>query len=278
MFLTGLLQKSTIKCWKKLNLSPRDAYAWGTTQKLCVLPFLRPRTQRAYGILEWTGREDLTLPSLRYRTMREIEFSTIRNTLEHYKANRSHYAKMRQKIKKTRLIPIGPFASVTFECYDLIWFQIHEMILVERGGERQIPDELIAYNPLIPDYNSIVITLMFEIDDAERRKKELFKLGHVEDTIFLLFGQHKIKGIPIEDESERTTPEGKTSAVHFLKFPLTEQQGDEFRNLTEEKKVVLAIEHPSYPHSTTLSKKLVEDIICEMNRLQNLQRRTESRE
>jgi hypothetical protein len=29
------------------------------------------------------------------------------------------------------------------------------MILVERGGERQIPDELIAYNPLIPDYNSI---------------------------------------------------------------------------------------------------------------------------
>jgi hypothetical protein len=36
----------------------------------------------------------------------EIEFDTIRNTLEHYKANRLHYAKMRQKIKKTRLIPV----------------------------------------------------------------------------------------------------------------------------------------------------------------------------
>jgi hypothetical protein len=111
---------------------------------------------------------------------------------------------------------------------------------------------------------------MFEIDDAERRKRELYKLGHVEDTVFLLFNQHKIRGIPLEDEGERTTPDGKTSAVHFLKFQLTDKQGDEFRSLTEDKKVILTIEHPSYPHSTTLSRKLIEDIVCDMNRLQNL--------
>jgi hypothetical protein len=117
---------------------------------------------------------------------------------------------------------------------------------------------------------------MFEIDDPERRRRELYRLGHVEDTVYLLFNNHKIKGISIEDEGSRTTSDGKTSAVHFIKFSLSDQQGDEFRQLNKDQKVILAIEHPNYPHSTTLSRELVEDIICEMNRLHNLSRRSQN--
>ena len=36
--------------------------------------------------------------------------------------------------------------------YDTMWHQIHEMLFIERGGEDQIPDELSAYNPLIPEW------------------------------------------------------------------------------------------------------------------------------
>ena len=28
--------------------------------------------------------------------------------------------------------------------------QVHEMLFIEKGGPAQIPDELAAYNPLIP--------------------------------------------------------------------------------------------------------------------------------
>lgn len=52
--------------------------------------------------------------------------------------------------KKLRRIALGPWATLYFECFETMWFQIHEMLLIEKGGEQQIEDELAAYNPLIP--------------------------------------------------------------------------------------------------------------------------------
>lgn len=70
-------------------------------------------------------------------------------------------------------LQIGPLASLTFENYDLIWMQIHEMLLIEQGGEAQIRDEVEAYKSLIPNGSNIVTTLMFEIDDKDKRNKAI---------------------------------------------------------------------------------------------------------
>lgn len=43
-------------------------------------------------------------------------------------------------------------ASVLFTNYDLIWFQVHEMLRIEKGGEEQIGDELAAYKDMIREY------------------------------------------------------------------------------------------------------------------------------
>jgi hypothetical protein len=40
-------------------------------------------------------------------------------------------------------------ASVLFTNYDLIWFQIHEMLRIEKGGQEQVKDELEAYKDMI---------------------------------------------------------------------------------------------------------------------------------
>ena len=40
-------------------------------------------------------------------------------------------------------------ASVLFTNYDLIWFQIHEMLRIEKGGDEQVGDELAAYKDMI---------------------------------------------------------------------------------------------------------------------------------
>lgn len=47
--------------------------------------------------------------------------------------------------------------------------QIHEMLNIEKGGEQQVTDELLAYAPLVPNGSQVIITLMFEIDDKEKR-------------------------------------------------------------------------------------------------------------
>ena len=50
-----------------------------------------------------------------------------------------------------------------------MWLQVHEMLYIEKGGEAQIPDELNAYNPLIPQGRELIATVMFEITTRQTR-------------------------------------------------------------------------------------------------------------
>ena len=47
------------------------------------------------------------------------------------------------------------------------------MLFIEGGGDEQIKDELEAYNPLMPNGDELVATMLIEIEDAVRRKKQL---------------------------------------------------------------------------------------------------------
>lgn len=55
---------------------------------------------------------------------------------------------------------------------------------------------------------------MFEIDDEERRARVLLSLGGVEEHVYFEVAGEKAYARP-EQEVERTTADGKTSAVHF---------------------------------------------------------------
>ncbi|MEE2525666.1 DUF3501 family protein [Hyphobacterium sp. HN65] len=171
----------------------------------------------------------------------------------------SDYGKVRKQkradlvpVKKTRRVPIGPHATFYFESYDTMWLQIHEMLFIEKGGAEQIPDELAAYNPLIPKGRDLSATLMFEIDDEKLRKSVLGRLGGVEETIFLKFGDHEIVA-RAEEDVDRTTADGKASSVQFIHFDFTDAQAAEFKAF--EGDVMLGIRHENYPHMTMLPKE-----------------------
>ena len=168
------------------------------------------------------------------------------------------YAKVRKerrrnitKMKSDRRVALGPDATFYFESYDTMWHQIHEMLYIERGGEEQIVDELAAYNPLIPKGRELIATLMFEIDEPERRESVLAGLGGVEDTVGLKLGGKVIRA-EAEADVDRTSADGKASSVQFLHFSFTDDDVALFRDLSV--KVVLAIEHEKYPHMTLLSE------------------------
>lgn len=166
------------------------------------------------------------------------------------------YAKIRKQkrlemidVKRDRRVDVGPFATFYFESYQTMWYQVHEMLLVEKGGEEQLADELAAYNPLIPQGNELVATLMFEIDEPERRERVLGELGGVEGSIRLRVGGEEIAAIP-EQDVERTNAAGKASSVHFLHFPFTPEQIAAFRDPSVE--VVLAITQERYLHMAVM--------------------------
>jgi len=149
------------------------------------------------------------------------------------------------EVKRHRRVAVGPHATFYFENRDTIWMQVHEMLFIERGGEAQIAGELEAYNPLIPNGRELVATVMFEIPDVALRRRVLAALGGVEETIELTVAGQAIKG-EAEREIDRTTAEGKASAVHFVHFPFTPAQIAAFRD--PKARATIGISHPAYGH------------------------------
>jgi hypothetical protein len=155
-------------------------------------------------------------------------------------------------IKRLRRVALGPWATVYFESFETMLFQIQEMLLIEKGGAEQLADELSAYNPLIPQGAELTCTLMFEIDDPDRRARVLAELGGVEDHFFLEIDGGQAFAVQ-EGDIERTREDGKTSAVHFLHFPLTPAQIAAFK--APRARVLIGCDHPNYAHLAVIGEE-----------------------
>ena len=166
-----------------------------------------------------------------------------------YDARRKELKAALIPVKKLRRVEVGPFATFYFENYATMWLQVQEMLRIEKGGDAQIPGELDAYNPLIPQGRELIATLMLEIEDSRRREAVLQTLGGIEESVTLEVGGQTIAAMPTEYE-DRTTPDGKTSSVHWLRFAFTPAQIAAFRD--ESARAVLAVNHPHYGHMAVL--------------------------
>jgi hypothetical protein len=182
-------------------------------------------------------------------SVRQISASDLLSDAEFSKVRKDRRAAL-LPIKRLRRVHLGPHCTFYFECYETMLFQIQEMLLIEKGGAAQIPDELAAYNPLVPQGRELVATIMFEVEDPVRRSEVLARLGGVEDLLYLKVGDTKIFGLADGDE-ERTRDDGKTSAVHFLHFPLQPEQIAQFRDPATT--FMIGSDHESYAHMALLS-------------------------
>lgn len=169
--------------------------------------------------------------------------------IEEYGKIRAERRREMSVFKRDRRVEVGPVATFYFESYETMWHQVHEMLYIEKGGEAQIPDELRAYNPLIPNGRELVATVMFEIDDPARRARMLARLGGIENTSFLEVGGHRIVGTA-EPDADRTNEEGKASSVQFVHFPFPADRIAAFR--APGARVVLGFDHPNYSHMSVM--------------------------
>lgn len=173
--------------------------------------------------------------------------------MDRYEAERKKLRSDLVKRKQNRRCDVGPVCTFYFENYETMWSQVQEMLYIEKGGEEQIPDELAAYNPMIPKGRELVATVMFEIDDPVRRNAFLSKLGGVEETAFFEVNGERIEGHP-EVDVDRTTADGKASSVQFIHFPFTDEQVAAFRE--EGAKIMVGFTHQAYSHIAVLPEQV----------------------
>ena len=183
------------------------------------------------------------------REKKEIQKEDIM-PLDVYIKNRKELRKNIVSFKKDRRIALGPYATFYFESYETMLAQVQEMLYIEKGGEEQLKDELIAYNPLIPNGKELTATLMFEIDNPVSRSAFLSKVGGIEEKVFIKIDGESIKASP-EKDVDRTSAEGKASSVQFIHFKLSDEQIQKFKS--EGADVEIGINHKEYSHTTKLS-------------------------
>jgi hypothetical protein len=166
-----------------------------------------------------------------------------------YAKSRTEWRRKISAMKRNRRIEVGPYVTFYFESYDTMWLQVQEMLHIEKGGEAQLADELQAYNPLIPQGNELIATLMIEIDDPKRRDRELYRLAGIEESTYIALNQERIPGVPTEYD-ERTSPDGKTSSVHWVRFQFIPEQIEKFKMASVE--AVLGVAHAAYSHMAVI--------------------------
>ena len=177
------------------------------------------------------------------------------------------YAKSRKQIrkdlvefKKDRRIALGPYATFYFESFETMVAQVQEMLHIEKGGDEQLKDELIAYNPLVPNGKELTATLMFEIDNPITRASFLGKVGGIEEKIFMKINDEIVKAVP-EEDVDRTSAEGKASSVQFIHFKLNDDQVSKFKS--DSATIELGIDHKEYTHTTRLAENSVKSLCAD---------------
>ena len=187
---------------------------------------------------------------------REIQKSDIM-PLDAYIKNRKELRKNIVNFKKNRRVALGPYATFYFESYETMLAQVQEMLYIEKGGDEQLHDELIAYNPLIPNGKELTATLMFEIDNPISRAAFLGKVGGIEEMVFMKLNGETIKAVP-EEDVDRTSAQGKASSVQFIHFNFTDEQIKKFKS--SDVNIELGMDHKEYSHTTKLSKENIASL------------------
>lgn len=183
-------------------------------------------------------------------------------TIDEYREQRDNMRYNLGDVRQTRRVIIADNVALLFENKETMFFQVMEMLYLEKKDDvatRQ--EELNVYNPLMSDTKNIKATMQIEYPLAKIRNEKLILLKNIENRMWLQINDRP-KIIAIADEDHQPSDDIKTSAVHFLRYPIDKQ--DRQAILKKGSVMVFGTDHPRYKHQTTIDamtrQSIIEDI------------------
>jgi hypothetical protein len=164
-------------------------------------------------------------------------------TLEAYARERPSFRARALAHKRARTVHLGEPVTLLFEDELTVRYQVQEMLRIEKTFEESgIQDELDVYNALVPDGSNLKATMLIEYEDADARQEALARLKDIENRVWLQVGELPAVHAIADEDLERANAQ-KTSAVHFLRFELSEPMVKDFKSGAS---VAIGIDHPAY--------------------------------
>jgi hypothetical protein len=162
--------------------------------------------------------------------------------LEEYATRRDDFRRQVIEHKRARRVVLGAHATLHFEDFLTMKYQVQEMLRAERIFDpAEIAEEIAAYEPLIPDGANWKATFMIEYENVEDRRAALARLKDVEHRVWTQVGNEP-RVFAIANEDLPRSNEEKTAAVHFLRFELTPAMVTAAKNGAP---IAFGIDHPA---------------------------------
>jgi hypothetical protein len=183
-------------------------------------------------------------------------------SLEQYAEKRGEFRQRVLAHKKYRQVMLGPNSTLYFEDRLTLLYQIQEMLRIEKVFEAVgINEELEAYNPMVPTGRNFKATYMIEYTDPEVRAVQLEKLVGIEDLVWMQVGNFdKIWAIADEDLDRST--ETKTSAVHFMRFEVSDDMAEALKNSSS---WTIGVLHPAYTYELAIDGEIRDSLLNDLN-------------
>jgi hypothetical protein len=158
-------------------------------------------------------------------------------------------------IKTRRRSGVGPHMTLLWENRDTAWYQIEEMMRIERiVDEEAIRHEIDTYNELVPGPGELKATMLLEFPDVAERDARLRALVGMEHHVVLAIGGGH--AAPAAFDTRQMSPE-KLSAVQFVTF----RPSDAARAaLLAGAPVSVVVSHPAYSATAPLTAEVVAEL------------------
>jgi hypothetical protein len=186
--------------------------------------------------------------------VKRIERSEVLD-LGQYEEIREPFRRRIIELKRLRRLSLGPNMTVLFENRDTVLYQIQEMIRTERiTREDAILHEIETYNDLLPARDELSATVFIEFPEPVDRDRMLVALAGVEGKFYL-----EVEGTRAVARNEtRGVLPGRTTAVHYVKFPLAADAAEALR--TGKAAAILGVDHDAYRATATVPPRSLEEL------------------
>ena len=183
-------------------------------------------------------------------------------SLEQYAEKRDDFRSEVLAHKKHRQVALGPNSTLYFEDRLTLLYQIQEMLRIEKVFEVDgINEELDAYNPLVPSGRNFKATYMIEYADEIIRAAQLEKMVGIEDLVWMQIAEHE-KVWAIADEDLPRSNDKKTSAVHFMRFEISDAMA---ASLKDGERWEIGVQHPVYTYSLNIEGATRDSLITDLD-------------
>ncbi|WP_142849072.1 DUF3501 family protein [Telmatospirillum sp. J64-1] len=170
---------------------------------------------------------------------------------EDYAARRSEMRRRFEELVSHRRVSIGPYAILDFENHATLRARAQEAAWARKAEGADLERLVEAYNRLMPRGQELVARLWFDIDDHDRRRREIEAQTGIEATGSISFTDFVIHGVADPEAVQALREwEDESSLLHVLRFPFRRSHIEAFGH--PDAVVVVGLGQDTYGHLTIL--------------------------